>query len=321
MAADREPQAAPLEVEAVLDLVLASAARLFQGEGGSVMLVVAADELEVVCAPGNAAALGARVRFGEGVAGQVAKTCDAVLVTGRAGRRSKPVDSAMCVPLMHDGRLFGVLNINASEGHSFSDHDLVAATKFGRHAADGLASARLYELGRRGGEAGTERHLEAMLAHLADAARVDFVEPRRAVLVDAAKVARDVADEANAQGRVTDVRAPQSVPVLADARHLRRALRELVTNGHQHGEAPVRIIFEVDDENAALTVADGGTGVSHAHRTRAFEPYERLESMDEGGLGLGLTIARRLIESIDGSLVLTETPVGGAAFQLILRRR
>lgn len=317
-----EGGAAPLQIEAVLDVVLSSAGRLLLGDGGSVMLLVGTDELEVVCAPDNAAALGARVRFGEGVAGKVAATCDPVLVSGRAGRRSKPVDSAMCVPLMHRGRIFGVLNINARPGHSFTEHDLEAATEFGKSAADALAAARLYEVDRREAADNPERHLDDMLAHLNAAASIDFVEPRRPVLVDAAKVARDVADDATSAGRPTEVRAPVSVPVLADARHLRRALSELVENGHVHGAAPVRIIFEADEHTATLTVADGGPGIPARNRDHVFEPFARVDPTSSlPGLGLGLTMARRLVESIGGELTVDETPVGGAAFKVLLRKQ
>lgn len=321
-AAPGAPGPAPLQVEAVLDVVLSAAGRLLQGDGGSIMLLVGPQELEVVCAPGNTAALGARVRFGEGVAGKVAATRDPVLVSGRAGRRSRPVDSALSVPLMHEGRIFGVLNVNGTAGHTFTDHDLEAATAFAQHAGQALAEARLYEVERREGGADPERHLGTMLNHLANAAKVDFVEPRRSKVIDAVAIAEEVAGDANAAGRMTGVRGPSSVPVQGDAGHLRRALRELVDNGHLHGEAPVRIIFELapDDEGmVTVTVADSGAGVPPADRRGVFEPFGRLDAAASlPGLGLGLTIARRLVESMGGTLEITETPVGGGAFQLEL---
>src|SRR5688572_26410668 len=94
---------APLEVEAVLDLVLASAARLFQGEGGSIMLRTGEGELEVVASPVNPAALGAKVKFGEGLSGKVAETCEPVLISGRVNQRTNTVDSSVCLPLLHGG--------------------------------------------------------------------------------------------------------------------------------------------------------------------------------------------------------------------------
>lgn len=320
-AAAGTPGPAPLQVEAVLDVVLASAGRLFRGEGGSIMLLVGVDELEVVCAPGNEAALGARVRFGEGVAGQVAASHDPVLVSGRAGKRSRPVDSAMSVPLLHDARIFGVMNVNAASGHSFSEHDLVAATAFAGHAADALAEARLYEVERREGGESPERHLGLMLGHLADAARIDFFEPARHEQVDIARLAREVADEEEADGRTTGVRGPSGVRVRGDAGYIERAMHELIDNGHVHGEPPVRIIFEVGESDVSITIADSGQGVPPDDRKQVFEPYGRLDrSASLPGLGLGLTIARRLLEASGGSVEITETPVGGGAFRIRLPR-
>ncbi|MEA3076692.1 MAG: two-component system, OmpR family, sensor histidine kinase KdpD [Actinomycetota bacterium] len=317
MASAHEP--APLQVDAVLDVVLTSAGRLFEGEGGSVMLLVGPEELEVVASPANPAALGARVRFGEGVAGKVAESCDPVLVSGRSGNRSKPVDSGMCVPLMHDGRIFGVLNVNARPGHTFTDHDLVAATQFAAHAADALAEARLYEMGRRQGEDNPERHLSSMLKYLNSAALVDFVEPGDAEAVNAAAVARSVADEEERNGRPTGVRGPGVALVSGRAQQLRRVLRELIENGHLHGEPPVRVIFEAEDDDVLMTVADSGPGVPVPDRGAVFEPYGRLERATDGpGVGLGLTIAKRLVESMDGDIQVLDTPVGGTAVRVRL---
>ncbi len=321
MAADpRAPSGpAPLQVDAVLDVVLSSAGRIFEGEGGSVMLLVGPEELEVVAAPSNPAALNARVRFGDGVAGKVAESCDPVLVTGRAGNRSQPVDSGMCVPLIHDGRIFGVLNVNARPGRTFTDHDLVAATAFAAHAADALAAARLYELERRQGSDRPERNLQSMLQHLNAAASVDFVEVQPDEVVDLAGLARSLADEQERAGRPTGVRGPESVWVIGETKGLRRLLGELIDNGHRHGEAPVRLIFEQDVDAVVLSVADSGGGVPLTDRARVFEPYGRLERESDGeGLGLGLTIARRLAMSMNGSLTVLDTPVGGAALRLRL---
>lgn len=316
-----DPEHAPLQVDAVLDVVLTSAGRLFEGEGGSVMLLVGPEELEVVASPSNPAAQGARVRFGEGVAGKVAANCDPVLVSGRAGNRSKPVDSGMCVPLIQDGRIFGVLNVNARPGRTFTDHDLVAATAFAAHAADALADARLYEVDRRQGDAQPDRHLAAMLGHLQDAASVDFVPPFASQTVDATAVARAVAEAEDRSGRPTGVRGPASVSVTGNAALLRRVLTELVDNGHRHGEPPVRIIFEQEgDDHVVITVADSGPGVPVPKRTQVFEPYGRLERDTDGpGVGLGLTIAKRLVTAMGGSMNVVDTPVGGAAFRVRLR--
>jgi anti-sigma regulatory factor (Ser/Thr protein kinase) len=315
--------AAPLEVDAVLDLVLSSAARLFQGEGGSIMLLVDDEELEVVASPANPAALGARVRFGEGVSGKVAESLEPVLISGRVGNRTTVVDSAICFPLLHDGALFGVLNINARPVHIFSNHDLTAGTAFGAYAADALIEARQYEVDRQQGDPAPERHLAAMLKHLQAAASVDFVGPAGADEVDLAAIARSVAAAEDGAGRPTSVRGTCDGFVTGSGKQVRRVLQELVDNGHRHGSPPVRIVFEPPDARGdiELVVTDAGPGVPEDDRAQIFEPYGRLERATDGpGLGLGLAIVRRIVDAMGGTVSMGDDTVGGAAVTLRLPR-
>ncbi len=312
---------APLRVDAVFDLVLQSVGRLLGGDGGSIMLVTGDEELEVVCSPSNAAALGVRVQFGEGIAGRVAQSLDPVLVNGRAGNRARPIDSAMCVPLVHEGRLFAVMNVNAAEGVTFGDHDLVAATEFGRYAADALAEARLYEIDRLSGAPDPGAHLARMLGHLADAGTVDFVAARPIERVDAMEVAREVAASFDTPATPTGARGATSAWVASTAEWLARILRELVDNGHRHGSAPVRIVVEDREAHVAISVADGGAGIPAEFRRKVFEPFARLDdALERPGLGLGLTIVRRLVQASAGGVRIVDTPVGGIAVQVLLPR-
>jgi signal transduction histidine kinase len=160
-----------------------------------------------------------------------------------------------------------------------------------------------------------------MLGHLADAAGIDFLEPQREEVVDIAAISRRLADDEDGRGRTTGVRGPSVVRVIGDEDYIERALRELIDNGHVHGEPPVRIIFEVDEDDVSATIADSGQGVPLTERKHVFEPFGRLDrSASMPGLGLGLTIARRLAEAMGGSIEITETPVGGGAFRLRLPR-
>jgi hypothetical protein len=313
--------AAPLEVDAVLDLVLSSAARLFQGEGGSIMLLVDDQELEVVASPVNPAALGARVRFGEGVAGKVAESLEPILLSGRVGKRTTIVDSSMCFPLLHDGQLFGVLNINSKPVHIFDGHDLTAGIAFGAHAADALIEARLYEVSRQAGDPEPERHLTAMLKHLQAAAAVDFVGAIGSDEVDIAAIARSVAAAEDAAGRPTSVRGSCDGFVIGAGKQVRRMLQELVDNGHRHGGPPVRIVFEPPDARGdiELAVLDSGPGVPGDDRAQVFEPFGRLERDTDGpGIGLGLTVVQRIVEAMGGTVSIGDAPVGGAAIAVRL---
>lgn len=318
MAAD---DLAPLQVEQVLDRVLTSAARLFQGEGGSIMLRVGEEDLEVVASPANPAALGAIVRFGEGVSGKVAQTCEPTLISGRVNERTKAVDSSVCLPLLHDGQLFGVLNINAKPVHIFTNHDLAAGTRFCGHAADALMEARRYELARLDGAPDPRQHLAAMEEHFTTAASVDFVPPIGDEITDLLAIARSIAAAEERARRPTVVRGGDEVTIHAEGKPVRRLLQELVDNAHRHGESPVRIELESTAAGVALTVVDHGPGIPEGERERVFEPYVRLGRPSDGaGIGLGLTIARRLVEKMGGTIAFSNMPKGGAGIDVRLPR-
>jgi signal transduction histidine kinase len=88
---------------------------------------------------------------------------------------------------------------------------------------------------------------------------------------------------------------------LADRRHLRQALHNVVENALKHGSAPVTIALSPCE----LRIADAGPGVPAVERERVFERFARLDvARGRGGAGLGLAIARELIENDGGSLVI-----------------
>jgi putative methionine-R-sulfoxide reductase with GAF domain len=146
---------AHLEMDELLDTILRSACELLDATGGSVMLVQETD-LVSVCALGRDAAVGQRMRLGEGVAGYVAIRREPVLIDGHVDPELFPglvvrepyVDSSMSVPLVHRAELQGVLNVNAPIGRSFTEYDLRALAVFGEQAALAIANARLYEAER-----------------------------------------------------------------------------------------------------------------------------------------------------------------------------
>ena len=311
----------PLHVEAVFERVLVSAARLFQGEGGSIMLRVGDDDLEVVASPANPAALGASVHIGVGIAGSVAATREPVLISGRVNERTNAVDSSVCLPLIHQDQLFGLLSINARPVHIFTNHDLDAGTAFGGHAADALAAARLYELARLEGAPEPRRHLDAMERHFTAAASVDFVGPIPRDVVHLDAIVRSVASAEDRAGRETIVRGASDLVVASEGKAVRRLVQELVDNAHRHGARPVRLLLESVDADVVLTVTDHGPGVPRDKRERLFEPYARLRRQTDGaGIGLGLTIARRLAQAMGGSVAFADMPAGGAAVVLRLPR-
>jgi signal transduction histidine kinase len=146
---------AVLEGGVVLVTILHSAVELLGGTSGSVMLVDG-DELVTACAEGNVFAEGRREKIGQGIAGRVAETREALLIDGRADPNEFPglverevsPDSALSVPLVSRDEVLGVLNVNAVPGRVFTEYELRALNLFAEQAAVAVANARLFDAER-----------------------------------------------------------------------------------------------------------------------------------------------------------------------------
>jgi signal transduction histidine kinase len=63
-----------------------------------------------------------------------------------------------------------------------------------------------------------------------------------------------------------------------------------------------------------LQVRDHGPGIPDAELSRIFERFERVASKDSaGGMGLGLYIARQIVEAHGGTITASNAPGGGAS--------
>jgi nitrogen-specific signal transduction histidine kinase len=91
-----------------------------------------------------------------------------------------------------------------------------------------------------------------------------------------------------------------------------QVLQNLVLNALQAGAQ--RVSVTVDD--GTIVVADDGPGIPAEHRERVFLPFFTTKTR---GTGLGLPMARRIAEAMDGSLLLVDTPKG-TTFRLELAR-
>lgn len=95
------------------------------------------------------------------------------------------------------------------------------------------------------------------------------------------------------------------------------ALQNLLVNAAQASppDAVVRVVIASDERTTRFTVLDQGPGVSDELRDAIFEPFFTRKSR---GIGLGLTVARRIAEAHDGTLTYETSPERGARFVLAL---
>ncbi|MBN8468655.1 response regulator [Corallococcus exiguus] len=105
-----------------------------------------------------------------------------------------------------------------------------------------------------------------------------------------------------------------------DRARLEQVVQGLLSNALKYGPGkPVEVHLEQVGPSARLTVVDHGMGVRAEDRERIWQRFERAVSVRNfGGLGLGLWIARQVVEAHGGTVGLSETPGGGATFTVSL---
>ncbi len=113
---------------------------------------------------------------------------------------------------------------------------------------------------------------------------------------------------------------PEDLPeVLADAGLLERVVANLVQNAVRYCPEQVRITGSAIADRVELRVIDRGPGIPAADAETVFTAFQRRgDSGHDGGVGLGLAIARGLTEAMGGSLTLEDTPGGGATLVISL---
>ncbi|MHB1342161.1 MAG: sensor histidine kinase [Coriobacteriia bacterium] len=121
---------------------------------------------------------------------------------------------------------------------------------------------------------------------------------------------------------VGDLGPEGSVPLADDARVLQVA-SALVSNAVRYTPSggTVSVSAESGEGSWRLHVDDSGPGIPPESRERIFERFVRLDSArtsTEGGSGLGLSICSRLVDLMDGSISVDDSPLGGARFTVTL---
>lgn len=112
----------------------------------------------------------------------------------------------------------------------------------------------------------------------------------------------------------------QPLLVMADAVPLEQVLLNLLDNACDaaiHNAKPhIWLEVSADEQQVVLQVKDNGPGLSEEELQRLFEPFYTTK---DNGLGLGLTISKRIMESFDGQ-IFASSNASGATFTLVLER-
>jgi signal transduction histidine kinase len=171
----------------------------------------------------------------------------------------------------------------------------------------------------------TER-LGRMVTQLLDLSRLESgASPLRRAKVALGPLLHQAADEARLNPRAPEVRVsvePPDLAVHADAERLHQVVANLLENAARHSPAgePVEVGAEVAGGEVIVEVRDRGPGIPPSERTRVFERFHRSDAaraVDDGGAGLGLPIARWIVE-LHGGTIRAEGCDGGPGCRMVI---
>jgi signal transduction histidine kinase len=170
------------------------------------------------------------------------------------------------------------------------------------------------------------RHLVRLVDDLLDISRITLGKVRlnleqidaTQVVPAAIEISRPLIDQR--EHELTVRVAPGPLPIAGDRARLAQVLSNLLNNAAKYTPPGGSITLSLVNENeeAVFRVRDSGIGIPAAMLTQVFEPFTQLEnSIDrsQGGLGVGLTLVREIVEMHGGRVeVISEGPGKGSEF-------
>ena len=128
-------------------------------------------------------------------------------------------------------------------------------------------------------------------------------------------------EQESINGRDIRLDVSEEIPLaLVDHALIEQAVAKLLANAGSHTapNLPIEIDAEYANKNLLISVSDRGPGIAPEATERLFEKFYRGDDRKTGGLGLGLSIARGLIEAHGGRLTVENRDGGGARFVIRL---
>jgi signal transduction histidine kinase/DNA-binding NarL/FixJ family response regulator len=119
-----------------------------------------------------------------------------------------------------------------------------------------------------------------------------------------------------------DVNEELNTNFISDPYRIKQVLTNLVSNAIKFTpEGSVEVAAKIEDSNIHISVIDTGIGISKAKHVDVFKEFTQAHSGIEkkfGGTGLGLTISKKILELLDGEIVLESEEGQGSIFTVII---
>ncbi len=175
------------------------------------------------------------------------------------------------------------------------------------------------------------RHLLAILSDILDLAHFETGKEQLDLApVEVEHLCRTALQFVQAKAQAKSIRMLRTLEdgihgLRADERRLTQVLVNLLDNAVKFTPANGRVGLEVtadpEQEQIQFVVWDTGVGIAEADYGRLFQPFSQLDSRlsrEYGGIGLGLTLVRRLVDLHGGSVSLSSKPGEGSHFTVTL---
>ncbi|HET7482089.1 MAG TPA: HAMP domain-containing sensor histidine kinase, partial [Actinomycetota bacterium] len=120
-------------------------------------------------------------------------------------------------------------------------------------------------------------------------------------------------------GKNVEVDIPQGLRVTGDPGRLLQVLSNLLGNAYKYGGSNIWVLATPTGDGARVVVEDDGQGLPHGREADAFEVFARMPGSRGTGAGLGLAIAKGLVEAQNGSIRYEPRDPQGARFVVDLR--
>ena len=159
---------------------------------------------------------------------------------------------------------------------------------------------------------------------LADAGELKLICEKEAIARLIKQAAAALQPQAAAKGVTISESLPDRLPpVNIDSQRIRQVLRNLIENAvaHTNQGDSITVTAWQQDSQVKISVADTGEGIPAEDLPNIFERFYRVDksrTRATGGSGLGLTIAKRLVEAHGGKIEVESEPGKGSTFTFII---
>lgn len=168
--------------------------------------------------------------------------------------------------------------------------------------------------------------LERMVGDVLDAARIESghleLRMNREDLRVLAKEAVDLQQASSTQHEIDFEVPADPVMIRCDATRIEQVLNNLLSNAIKYSPRGglVTVTVGLEGGQALVSVTDRGIGISADELEQVFEPFRRTGASRETipGVGLGLSVSRRIVEDHGGSIEVTSQPGYGSTFSVLL---